>query len=188
MKTPKTFPLITVIIIGVRFVLTALAQDAVDGSFHDDLLDHLVGQWEISAVAHGRPPDKGILDAEWVLNHQFLKIHQQGTAKIPGMNTPFEGIYFVGYDHANKRYLAHLVCVGGGDDPTEGLIYGSRTGNEIKLTYKAVQGQGIVQRFTWKPESKSWHIVSRMVNDGKESEPFLEIKAVAANAHPIAGK
>jgi len=180
MKTAKIFSLITVPLLSCLLALTALAQDAADGSFHDDLLDRLVGQWEITAIAHGRPPDKGILTAEWVLNHQFLKIYQKGTANIPGMNTPFEGMYFIGYDHANKHYLAHLVCVWGGDDPTEGLIYGSRTGNKIKLVYKTVHDQGIVQRFTWEPETKSWHIVSRIAKAGKEEAPFLEISAVPA--------
>jgi hypothetical protein len=189
MKTLKPLPLLASILVGTMVGLTAFARDGADISFHDDLLDHLVGQWEISAVAHGRPTDQGVLVAEWVLNHQFLKIYQKGTANVPGMNSPFEGMYFIGFDHANKRYLTHLVCVWGGDDPTEGLSYGSRTGNELKLVWKTVREQpGIVQRFTWEPDSKSWHIVSRMVNAGKEEEPFLDIKVTAANPLRSEGK
>jgi hypothetical protein len=97
------------------------------------------------------------------------------------MNTPFEGIYFIGYDHANKRYISHIVCVWGGDDPTEGMLYGSRSGNELKLAYKENQGQRIVTRFIWLPESKSWRINSNMEMAGKEGEPFLEIAVTPAS-------
>ena len=99
---------------------------------------------------------------------------------VPGINTPYEGDFFIGYDHANKRYVAHLVNVFGGDEPTEGLLHGSRTGNEIKLVYKTVGDMTINQRFIWEPDSKSWHIVIRAEVAGKEGEPFLDIKVTAA--------
>lgn len=175
MKISQTFTFIIALLLGAYSSLTAYSQDSADGSFHDDLLDHLVGQWEISAVAHGRPPDKGVLAVEWVFNHQFLRIYEKGTGNIPGMNTPFEGMHFIGFDRTHQRYVSHLVCIRGG--AADGLSYGSRTGNEIKLVYN------MVQRFTWMPESHSWLIGSRSVKAGKEDEPFLEI--TATSAHPL---
>jgi hypothetical protein len=156
-----------------------------DGRFHDELLDHLVDHWDVTGTAHGRPTTS-TLEAEWVFNHQFLRVHQRSVENIPEINAPFEAEFFIGYDHANHGYVAHFASVWGGDDPTEGLLRGARTGNELKLLYKAVGDQAINQRFIWEPESKSWHILSAMVNAGKEGEPFLDLKATSA-AHAGSG-
>src|SRR3954466_1883272 len=101
MKISQSFPALASIVLGALVALPAIAQNATDGQFHDELLDRLVGHWEIVAIAHGRPPDPGILEAEWVMNHQYLRVHQKSQANVPGINTPYEGDFFIGYDHTN---------------------------------------------------------------------------------------
>lgn len=116
------------------------------------------------------------------MNHQFMRIYQKSEENVPEINAPFEGMFFIGYDHAHQRYLAHFMSMWGGGDPTEGLLYGSRSGNEIKLVFKAVGDEAITQRFIWEPKSKSWRIVSQMAKAGKEEEPYLDLKAIPAKA------
>ena len=152
---------------------------AVDWQFHDDLLDHLVGKWVATGIVHGNPATLNI-EAEWVLEHQYLRIHEQGAENVPGMPFPFEGVLFVGYQQTGKRYVAHEMTVWGGDDPTEGFLHAIRTGDEIKLVGKDGTEVMRVQRFTWDPVSRSWHIESRPVKAGKEGEPFIDLTATAA--------
>ncbi len=53
-----------------------LAAAPLDGCGHpvqDDLLDQLAGSWKLSGTAAGRPARNDVT-AEWVLDHQFLRI------------------------------------------------------------------------------------------------------------------
>jgi hypothetical protein len=59
------------LIITTLICFTSFSQNAADTTdkrFHDDLLDHLVGNWHDTAVAHGSVFTSEI-DAHWVLNH-----------------------------------------------------------------------------------------------------------------------
>lgn len=150
-----------------------------DWQFHDDLLDHLNGKWMATGIVHGNPATLNI-EAEWVLEHQYLLLHEKSAGNVPGQPFPFEGFLFIGYNQTGKRYLAHEMTVWGGDDPTEGFVYAYRAGNEIKLVGRDQAEVIRVQRFTWDPIAKSWHIESRRVTAGKEEPPFLDLTVTAA--------
>ena len=57
-------------------------EDTTDHRFHDDLLDHLVGNWHDTAIAHGHMFTSEV-EASWVLNHQYLLIHLKGNEVVP---------------------------------------------------------------------------------------------------------
>jgi hypothetical protein len=46
----------------------------------DDLLDHLVGKWNVAGTTHNTPTAQ-TLEVDWVLNHQFLRIYQKSSEK-----------------------------------------------------------------------------------------------------------
>jgi hypothetical protein len=74
------------------------------------------------------------------------------------------------------------LTVHGGDGPfePEGLSYGERTGNELKMVLTNGSEMVINQRFIWEPESGSWHFQGRRVIAGKEQEPHVDQKAIHA--------
>jgi hypothetical protein len=174
---PKTITLITLITFVASCSFAQTVRDTTT-RFHDDLLNNLVGKWDVSATVHGQ---KFTLDreAEWVMNHQYLRIYEKSREVIPWLKVPFERTIFIGYNHRSKRYLVYELTVHGGDGPIEpeGFSYGDRTGNELKVVLK---GPEIVvhQTFTWEPASESWHFQGRRVIEGKEQEPHVHQKAV----------
>src|SRR5215831_5632052 len=100
-----TSPLIVILML-VTATIAAPQSQRVDGpkaTFHDDVLDRLVGKWDVTGIVHGSPSTQTI-DAEWVLNHQFLRVYEKSLENVAGTNVPYEGLYFVGYDHTDKRY------------------------------------------------------------------------------------
>jgi hypothetical protein len=77
---------LSVLLIAAFSLLSTFAQNAEDttgGRFHDELLNHLVGKWTVSGVAHGEAFKNMTLEAEWIINHQYLQIHEKGTDTIP---------------------------------------------------------------------------------------------------------
>src|SRR5579864_3631489 len=101
-------------------------QDGPNRPLKDDLLDNLEGQWKLKGTIVGHPGDAD-LEAGWVLNHQFLKIHEKGTSVIPGRPV-YEADVYVGYDNASERYVIHWIDIYGGRF-SETLGYGTRTAN-----------------------------------------------------------
>jgi hypothetical protein len=172
---------ITILLLAATLATSSFAQTASDtaGRFYDDLIDNLVGQWEVSATVYGH---KFTLkrEAEWVMNHQYLRIYEKSREVIPWLKIPFERTIFIGYNHRKKRYLVYELTVHGGDSPIEpeGLSYGERTGNELKMVITNGSDLVINQRFIWEPESGSWNFQGRRVIDGKEQEPHVDQKAV----------
>ena len=156
--------------------LAALPQskpEPLDGPnrpLKDDLLDNLEGQWKLKGTIVGHPGDAD-MDAVWVLNHQFLKIHEKGTAPIPGRPT-YEADIYVGYDNASERYVIHWIDIYGGRF-SETLGYGTRSGNGIKFVFEYPDGP-FHNTFTWNPETKTWRLLLEQKNENGKWGVFAD--------------
>lgn len=166
------------LIITTLICLTSFSQNAADTTdkrFHDDLLDHLVGNWHDTAVAHGSVFTSEV-DANWVLNHQYLLIHLKSNEVVPWWHVQMEYDEYIGYNHYQQRYIVHGMSIEGDEDLSEGFSYGYRNGNDFKTITKFSADTNIVQHFIWQPVSNTWLIQSRPEINGKEGELFLEMK------------
>ena len=134
--------------------------DGPNRPLKDDLLGNLEGQWKLQGMMVGHPGDAD-LDAGWVLNHQFLKIHEKGTTSIPG-RPPYEADVYVGYDNASERYVIHWIDIYGGRF-SETLGYGTRSANSIKFVFEYPDGP-FHNTFTWNPDSKTWRFLLEQKN------------------------
>jgi Protein of unknown function (DUF1579) len=156
----------------VLFSLTIVAvpqtkPEPLDGPnrpFHDELLDNLQGKWKIYGIIMGKPREME-LTAEWVLNHQFLFVHEQDAATVEGKQSYDANIY-IGYDNASERYVIHWIDIFGGRF-SETLGYGTRSGSSIKFVFEYPDGP-FHNTFTWNPETKTWRFLLEQKNaEGK---------------------
>ncbi len=171
-----------VIFLSMIISTAAFTQDKpqpLDGPhrpLHDELLDNLQGRWTLKGTIVGHPGDAE-LEAAWVLNHQFLKIHEKGTSVIPG-RPQYEADVYIGYDNASERYVAHWIDVYGGRF-SETLGYGTRSGNSIKFIFEYPDGP-FHNTFTWNPESKTWRFLLEQKNDAGKWGTFADRTAAKA--------
>ena len=156
------------------------SEDTTDGRFHDDLLNHLVGTWNVIATANG-DSFTGTIKGEWVMCHQYFHIYEKTNEIIPWLHVPLEIEFYIGYNHVSKRYTVHELAVLGSDGPYEGFCYAYRKGNEIKLVKKCESDSNTItiQRFTWEPISGSWQSEMRQLINGNEGETLVNQKLVA---------
>jgi hypothetical protein len=131
-----------------------MAQQAGPGleqpPFHDDLLDQLVGFWDLMGSVRGQPVHER-LDSEWILNHQFLRIHRKS------VETPHEALMYIGYDPVSERYVAHLLDTFGARG-SETLGYGIRSGDKIQFVFEYPSGP-YHYTLSWDSKEKSWQFV-----------------------------
>ena len=99
-------------------------------TFQDDLLDKLVGNWRIVREFRNRTVENNAT-AEWVLNHQFLRVHMRDVTEPPR----YEAMVFIGFNPTEQRYVGHWIDVFGGEF-SETLGLGKRNGNLIEFTFQ----------------------------------------------------
>jgi len=121
----------------------------IDGENHplrDALLNRLAGKWRVKGKIAGQPIQHAC-DAEWVLNHQFLRVHfvdvgaaERGSSKDVEQRSEYEAEVFIGYDNMSERYVAHWLDTFGGR-LSESLGYGRREGvNAVMFVFEYPDG------------------------------------------------
>ena len=152
--------------------LAVLASAQRPAGWHDDLVEHFVGTWNIDGNVMGRPAHHTV-NAEWVLNHQFLQIHEQTAQTAPANESRYDALWFLGYDDVRERYVLHLIDVFGGRF-SETLGYGTRDGSDIRFVFEYPDGP-FHNRWRWLPEQQSWewHLEQK---DKGQWKPFADFK------------
>jgi len=147
----------------VGLAVPAAAQEPADGPqriFRDAFIDNLVGEWRLVRQIRGRDVENAV-SADWVLNHQFLRIHMKDVAEPP----TYEALVYIGYQHADQRYMVHWLDVYGGK--FSGIGYGKRVGDSIPFVFQYDDGP-FYNSFKWDARTESWTFTMESVGkDGK---------------------
>ncbi|HTZ46616.1 MAG TPA: DUF1579 family protein [Verrucomicrobiae bacterium] len=134
--------------------LSTISQE-LDGPTHifrDTLLDNMTGAWNLTGKVMGRDATH-VVQAEWVLNHQFFRIHEKDNTST-NVKVSYEAMVMIGYDNASDRYVVHWTDVYGGRF-SETLGYGSQVGDEIRLVFEYPDGP-FHTTFRWLPDARRW--------------------------------
>jgi hypothetical protein len=153
--------LLVLLTIGATCPLAAAGQEA-DGIAVSagpkpewrDLFDHLAGTWSLTGSVMGRVAHHTVR-AEWVLNHQFLRIEEQTSAGAPADERRYDSIWFLGYDEISERYVMHLMDTFGGRF-SETLGYGTPDGNIVRFVFEYPDGPFHTD-FAWDPKKQEWN-------------------------------
>ncbi len=149
----------------------------VDGErnkFRDGLLDKMVGEWIVDGTVMGQPL-RHSGDAEWVLNHQFLRLHfrdaSSATRKTP--DPPYEALVFIGFDNMSERYVAHWLDTFGGRT-SEVLGFGTKEGGRaIRFVFEGGSGP-LHNVVSWDPAKKTWRMLIRQKNERGKWRTFAD--------------
>ena len=151
MKIATSLALTLVLAVASLVPAATLAQ--APEPWHDDLVEHLTGTWKLEGQVMGRAAHHDVR-AEWVLNHQFLRIEEKTSNGAPSTERPYDAIWFLGYDPVSERYVLHLMDQFGGRF-SETLGYGVRDGNTIRFVFEYPDGP-FHTTYKWDPEKNTW--------------------------------
>lgn len=156
---------------------SALAQEQpqLDGPknvLQDPLLEMMLGSWKLTGKLMNHPAEHTI-QAEWVLNHQFLRIYEKDEAPAKEGSFSYEATIMIGYDNASERYVAHWMDVYGGRF-SETLGYGTRADNEIRFVFEYPDGP-FHTTFRWKQETRQWEWIMKTKNKNGQWIEFADL-------------
>jgi len=165
---------VLLLVAGMAVGVGDLKAQGRPAEWQDDLVDHMTGTWKMTGTVMGAEAHHTVT-AEWVLNHQFLRIHEKTSDGAPESERRYEAIWFVGYDATSEKYVIHLLDIFGARY-SETLGYGVRDGNAIRLVFEYPDGP-FHTTYRWSAQDDSWQWLLEQKDKGKWST-FADLKLV----------
>jgi hypothetical protein len=142
----------------------------------DPLLERLIGTWVLRGQIAGKDTTHDVI-AEWVLDHEYVRLHEVAREKDSKGNAAYEAIVFIGSGRPSHDYAClWLDSTGGGGLAPEGIGHATRAGGEIPFVF--LDGSGKISfknTFAYDERTDSWAWIMDNVADGK-SIPFGRVK------------
>ena len=145
-----------------------LQATAQQPTLEDKLLDALIGKWVLTGTI-GKTSTTHDVDARWVLNHQFVQLHEVSREKLPADPTKpqYEAIVLIGWDVEKKQYVVHWIDVFGGGFSLRGSA--EKTPSSIPIVFKSDTGN-FYTTFDYDEKTKSWRWSMDNETNGKRQE------------------
>jgi hypothetical protein len=110
---------------------------------------------------------------EWVLNHQYFRIHEVSREVRPNGQPGYEADFFIAGDRGTKRYSCVWLDNTGSNSP-ESFANAKRRDDEISFASKD-KGELSVLTMAYNAQSDSWDWRLDSVEHGA-LEPFARVK------------
>jgi hypothetical protein len=130
----------------------AMAQQPVVDS---PLLDHLAGKWLLQGTV-GKQPVTHDFDAEWVLQHHYLRFHEVSREKNDKGEPQYEATVFVAWNEKSKQYACVWLDVYGGAT-AESIGRATPKENELDFVFTDERGEtSFTNTFIYDPKTNTW--------------------------------
>jgi hypothetical protein len=151
----------------------ALAQSPPVSS---PLLDHLAGSWVLQGTIAGQPSTHDI-DAEWVLEHHYLRVHEVSREKTDKGEPRYEAFIFIAWNDSPKQYSCAWLDVYGGLSPVS-IGVAAVKDSDIPFVFKDEHGDVVFNNdFIYDGKTDTWQWIMDNVDKGA-IKPFGRVKLV----------
>jgi hypothetical protein len=162
---------------AVSFSLPIVAQAPVE--WQEGLVKYLAGSWKLEGKVMGNNAHHDV-QADWVLNRQFLRIQEKTAANAPATERRYDSIWYLGYDSISERYVLHLMDTFGARF-SETLGYGTLDGNQIRFVFEYPDGP-FHNTYRWNADENSWQWLMEQKDKGGKWVPFANLKLIRAGS------
>ena len=142
-------------ILVVAMTLASLTATAQQPSVNSPLLDHLAGKWVVQGAV-GKQSETHDFDAEWVLQHHYLRFHEFSRDKNDKGEPQYDSTVFIGWNAKTKQYACVWLDVYGGLT-SESIGVATPKENELAFVFTDEHGETtFTNTFIYDPKSNTW--------------------------------
>ena len=142
-------------ILVVAMTLASLTATAQQPSVNSPLLDHLAGKWVMQGTV-GKQSETHDFDAEWVLQHHYLRFHEFSRDKNDKGEPQYDSTVFIGWNAKTKQYACVWLDVYGGLT-SESIGVATPKENELAFVFTDEHGETtFTNTFIYDPKSNTW--------------------------------
>jgi hypothetical protein len=147
--------------------VTAASDGAEPPAGDDPWLSRLVGHWVLEGRIAGKDTTHDV-DAEWVLNHLYVRLHEVSREKDSMGQAAYEAIVYVTRDAAAGEYaVLWLDTTASGGFSPEGIGHAKPEGESLPFVFKDAHGDvSFKNTFAYDPASRTWTWVMDNVDKG----------------------
>jgi hypothetical protein len=171
----KISPAISALLI-LAFLIVASFSVSAQPTERDPLLDHLAGSWILQGTIAGRETTHDI-ESEWVLGHEYLRLHETSREKNAQGQPAYEAIVFIEWDESSSEYKCLWLDSTGGGGLSTPIAHGKRGNDEIAFFFsdKDDKNSGVRTTFAYSKGADSWNWLIDNETGGKRTS-FARVK------------
>jgi hypothetical protein len=148
----------------------------------DPLLDRLAGSWILQGTIAGQQTTHDI-ESEWVLNHEYLRIHETSHEKNAQGQPAYEAIIFIEWDKSSNEYKCLWLDSTGGGGLSAPVAQGKRGNDEIVFLFRDKdKDSGVHTTFAYSKGTDTWTWLIDNESAGKRT-PFARVKLTRNSSH-----
>lgn len=173
-RSVRAWPVLALIILGWAAAPAALAQPSATSS-PVALLDRMTGHWLMTGtiskarVAHD-------VDVDWVLNRQYIRIHEVSREKDARGNAAYEAWIYLVWDATSGEYaVMWLDNTAATNFSADGVGHAKPDGDRIPIVFKDAAGSGIRTTFAYDRAHDTWSWAIDNVAVSGASSPFARL-------------
>jgi hypothetical protein len=122
----------------------------------DPLLDRLAGSWILRGTIAGHQTTHDI-ESEWVLGHEYLRLHETSREKNARGQPAYEAIIFIQWDDILKEYRCLWLDSTGGGGLAAPIAEGKRGDDEITFLWRDKdKDSGVNTTFAYSKGADTW--------------------------------
>ena len=141
---------------------------------NDALLDRMTGHWLLTGTIAGHQATHDV-DVDWVLNHEYIRLHEISREKSPNGAPAYEAIVFLGWDDDAREYTCLWLDTTSGSGLNSPVIgRGKLSGDQILFLFKSHEGD-FHTTFAYEKSSDTWQWIMDGEENGKLT-PFARVK------------
>jgi hypothetical protein len=142
----------------------------------DPLLDRLTGSWILQGTIAGHQTTHDI-ESEWVLNHEYLRLHETSREKNVQGQPAYEAIIFIEWDESSNEYRCLWLDSTGGGGLSAPIAQGKRGNDEIAFLFrdKDEKDSGVHTTFAYSRGTDTWSWLIDNEDSGKLTS-FARVK------------
>ncbi len=156
-------------------IMASFSSPAQQPMRADPLLDRLTGSWTLQGTIAGHETTHDI-ESEWVLSHEYLRLHETSREKNPQGQPAYEAIVFVEWDESSNEYKCLWLDSTGGGGLSAPIAQGKRGKDEIEFVFKDKdKDSGVHTTFIYSRRTDTWSWLINNEHDGKLTS-FARVK------------
>jgi hypothetical protein len=143
-------------------------------TLRDSLLDCMTGEWVLKGKIAGSETVHDI-KAEWVLAHQYVRLHEISREKDVKGEAAYEAEVYVGWDQSTSEYICIWIDIWGGVS-AQSVGRAKPNGNEIAFLFRDKNEKiGFHTTFIYDKSIDAWQWLMDNDENGK-LQPFARVK------------
>lgn len=156
----------------IAFLVSSMPVRGQQPPFQDPLVDHLVGHWTLAGtIAHKQTAHDVV--AEWVMGHQYLRIHEVSRELKADGEPAYEATVFIGWNADPNEYGCVWLDRYGGLS-TVSIGTAKRSESQIPFVFHELDGGSFHTTFSYHRENDTWDWNLDSETNGK-LDPFARV-------------